>query len=156
MPELPEVEVIRQRILPRVIGRSVVEVIVRNPNLRRPVSPKLAAGLPGQALRDIARRGKYMLLRFTSGTVILHLGMTGFLQAVDDDPFPRLEPFFNEPEFPDAGTGPDRTLFNLVAGKHDAGELLAQQFGYRLLGDEQRILRNLMHDTHARIHARAQ
>lgn len=47
MPELPEVEVIRQRILPRVIGRSVVEVIVRNSNLRRPVSPKLAAGLPG-------------------------------------------------------------------------------------------------------------
>lgn len=83
MPELPEVEVIRQRILPRVIGRSVVEVIVRNSNLRRPVSPKLAAGLPGQALSDIARRGKYMLLRFASGTVILHLGMTGFLQAVD-------------------------------------------------------------------------
>lgn len=83
MPELPEVEVIRQRLLPIVVGERVVEVIVRNPDLRRPVSPKLDTRLLGQALDDIARRGKYLLLRFAGGTLILHLGMTGFLHAVD-------------------------------------------------------------------------
>jgi len=83
MPELPEVEVIRRRILPQVIGRSVVKMIVRNPDLRLPVSPELTAELSGQTLKGIVRRGKYLVFQFTTGNVILHLGMTGFLQAVD-------------------------------------------------------------------------
>ena len=83
MPELPEVEVIRRRILPQVIGRTVVKMIVRNPDLRLPVSPELAAGLSGQALNGVVRRGKYLVFQFTTDNVILHLGMTGFLQMID-------------------------------------------------------------------------
>lgn len=82
MPELPEVEVIRRRIEADVVGSTVATVIVRNPDLRRPVSPELTARLPGQVIRALERRGKYLLFRCTSGTVILHLGMTGFLRAV--------------------------------------------------------------------------
>ncbi len=83
MPELPEVEVIRQRILPPIVGQVVVEVIVRNPDLRLPVSPELAATLRGRTIHAVERRGKYLLFRFTGGSVILHLGMTGFLHAMD-------------------------------------------------------------------------
>jgi formamidopyrimidine-DNA glycosylase len=83
MPELPEVEVIRQRILPHVVGQTVVEVLVRNPDLRLPVSPEIAANLCGQTIHAVERRGKYLLFLCVRGSVILHLGMTGFLSAVD-------------------------------------------------------------------------
>jgi formamidopyrimidine-DNA glycosylase len=80
---LPEVEIIRNRILPQVVGQTVAEVIVRNPDLRQPVSPELTTRLPGRTFHTIDRRGKYLLFRFTEGNLILHLGMTGFLHAID-------------------------------------------------------------------------
>jgi len=82
MPELPEVEVIRRRIEAHVSGSTVAEVIVRNPDLRLPVSPELTARLPGQIIHTLDRRAKYLLFRCTAGSIILHLGMTGFLHAV--------------------------------------------------------------------------
>jgi formamidopyrimidine-DNA glycosylase len=83
MPELPEVEIIRRRIIPCTAGRSVIGVVVRNPALRWPVSDELITKLPGQALQGVERRGKYLLLRCPAGSVILHFGMTGFLQALN-------------------------------------------------------------------------
>jgi formamidopyrimidine-DNA glycosylase len=83
VPELPEVEIIRRRIIPYAVGQTVAEVIVRNASMRRPVSAEIASELPGQTIHAIERRGKYLLFRSTEGNVILHLGMTGFLQALD-------------------------------------------------------------------------
>ena len=83
MPELPEVEIIRRRIIPCVVGRTVTGVTIRNAAMRRPVSDELIAKLPGQTVQAIERRGKYLLFRFATGSLILHLGMTGFLQALD-------------------------------------------------------------------------
>jgi len=82
MPELPEVETTRRGIAPSVVGRRVTEVVVRNPSLRWPVPASLASELVGQALADIKRRGKYLLLRFDTGTLILHLGMSGHLRLL--------------------------------------------------------------------------
>jgi len=82
MPELPEVETTRRGIAPYVVGKKVKRVIVRNSHLRQPVSVKLSKDLVGQHLQDIKRRGKYLLLFADTGTVILHLGMSGSLQLV--------------------------------------------------------------------------
>jgi formamidopyrimidine-DNA glycosylase len=83
MPELPEVEIIRRRIIPCVAGQTVTGVILRNAAMRRRVSETLIAKLPGQTVQAIERRGKYLLFGCTAGSVILHLGMTGFLHALD-------------------------------------------------------------------------
>lgn len=82
MPELPEVEITRRGIAGPLTGRRVDAVIVRNPALRWPVPAHLGSTLPGQTLRDIDRRAKYLLLRFERGTVILHLGMSGSLRVL--------------------------------------------------------------------------
>ena len=82
MPELPEVETTRRGITPYTLAQRVTHVIVRNPNLRQIVSPQLATALPGQTIHAIDRRGKYLLLRSTAGTVIIHLGMSGNLQIL--------------------------------------------------------------------------
>jgi formamidopyrimidine-DNA glycosylase len=88
MPELPEVETTRRGIEPWVIGRRVAGVTVREPRLRRPVSPQLAAALTGQRIRSVGRRAKYLLLGTPAGTAILHLGMSGSLRICRPAPPP--------------------------------------------------------------------
>src|SRR5690606_12648993 len=57
------------------------------PRLRWRVPPALARALPGQRVRAVTRRAKYLLLAAQTGTVILHLGMSGRLRmAAADDP----------------------------------------------------------------------
>jgi formamidopyrimidine-DNA glycosylase len=82
MPELPEVETTRRGIAPHVTGQRVTRVIVRNPNLRWPVTRRLAGELTGQVIRRVQRRAKYLLLETEEGTAILHLGMSGSLKLV--------------------------------------------------------------------------
>lgn len=83
MPELPEVETTRRGILPRLQGRTLLAVSVREPRLRWPIPPELAAQLVGQRLDDIRRRGKYLLFDFGGLTQLVHLGMSGSLRFVD-------------------------------------------------------------------------
>lgn len=82
MPELPEVETTRRGIAPHVEGETVERVIIRAASLRRPVPAELVSGLTGRVIRAVERRGKYLLLRCTKGTAILHLGMSGSLRIV--------------------------------------------------------------------------
>ncbi len=82
MPELPEVETARRGIAPHLTGQRVADVIVRQRQLRWPVPKALDQALPGQILRAVERRAKYILLRIDSGTVIIHLGMSGSLRVL--------------------------------------------------------------------------
>ena len=82
MPELPEVEVTRRGIAPPLVGHAVTGVATRTEKLRYPLPAGLSHLLTGLTLRDIARRGKYLLLDFGSGTLLLHLGMSGSLRLL--------------------------------------------------------------------------
>ena len=82
MPELPEVETTCRGIAPHITGARVQQVVVRNPNLRWPVSRRLGKELTGQTINSVSRRAKYLLLHTDAGTVILHLGMSGSLRLV--------------------------------------------------------------------------
>jgi len=82
MPELPEVEVTRRGIAPALTGRKVTTVALRTPALRYPLPSDLARKLRDRTLVGIARRGKYLLLDFGGGTVLLHLGMSGTLRLL--------------------------------------------------------------------------
>ena len=81
MPELPEVEVTRRGIAPRIVGRTIAAVTVRNARLRWPI-PVAVRSLAGRAVRAVTRRGKYLLLDCGDGHLILHLGMSGSLRLV--------------------------------------------------------------------------
>lgn len=88
MPELPEVETTCRGIAPHVINRAVTRVIVRQPQLRWPVPADLAEQLAGRKLLGASRRGKYLLLQFPHGHLLIHLGMSGNLRIVQrrEDP----------------------------------------------------------------------
>ena len=76
MPELPEVETTKRGLLP-LLQQQVSRVVIRNPAMRWPIPTELPQHLTGSRLRELDRRGKYILARFDSGTLILHLGMSG-------------------------------------------------------------------------------
>jgi formamidopyrimidine-DNA glycosylase len=84
MPELPEVEVTRRSFADRIAGARIEGVRVGKP-LRWPL------GLPpqqlvGRTIRQVRRRGKYLLLDLDRGVLLLHLGMSGSLRFADAHP----------------------------------------------------------------------
>lgn len=85
MPELPEVETIRRGLVPRLEGQVLCGALCRVAGLRLPFPPALNELLAGQQLHSIERRAKYLLLRCDGGTLILHLGMSGYLRVVARD-----------------------------------------------------------------------
>ena len=79
MPELPEVEVIRQGLLP-FVGEKIKAVEVREARLRRRVSVAGLRRLVGDRIGNVERRAKYLLISTRSGGgLLVHLGMSGQL-----------------------------------------------------------------------------
>lgn len=85
MPELPEVETTRRGISPYIVGRRIVDTIVREPRLRWPVPAAALTASHGARIVAVERRAKYLLLRTTAGTIMLHLGMSGSLRIIPAD-----------------------------------------------------------------------
>src|SRR3954471_13834778 len=81
MPELPEVETVRTGLEPKLVGRRFEDVEILDSRLTRPLDPaEVAAELTGERVAAVGRRGKYLIVRFESGLVLLiHLRMTGTL-----------------------------------------------------------------------------
>jgi formamidopyrimidine-DNA glycosylase len=88
MPELPEVEVIKNGIEKAFLGKIIQKVVVRHPKLRFPVSPEIAQ-LTHKKITQITRRGKYILIPFKEGTLLIHLGMSGRFTEVPLNTPPR-------------------------------------------------------------------
>ncbi len=81
VPELPEVETIKNELLPYLIGHPVTGVILFWEGIvRQPSAEEFRSRLIGQRITEVARRGKYLILGLTSGEVlIVHLKMSGSL-----------------------------------------------------------------------------
>ena len=78
MPELPEVETVRQGLRPALEGARLIQVQARRPDLRFPLPDDFVARLTGARLTSLDRRAKYILAPLDTGeTLVMHLGMTG-------------------------------------------------------------------------------
>lgn len=94
MPELPEVETTRRGLLP-LVNQTVSQVVIRNPSLRWPIPAHLIDTLKHQTLLELSRRAKYILAKFESGTVLLHLGMSGRICLLEKDEPPAKHDHFD-------------------------------------------------------------
>jgi formamidopyrimidine-DNA glycosylase len=92
VPELPEVETVRRQLAERLPGRALARVEVHDALLVAPEAPEaFVAGVTGRRVRDVRRRGKYLLWGLDSGdTLALHLRMTGQLWWSPGPPDPGL------------------------------------------------------------------
>ena len=94
MPELPEVETTCRGLEPHIAGQNIKTVLIRQSRLRWPITPGLRQKLPGQKIQSISRRGKYLLINVTDGTIIIHLGMSGSLQIISSHTSPKKHDHF--------------------------------------------------------------
>ncbi len=94
MPELPEVETTLRGLAPHLTGARIAAVTIRQPQLRWPIPVELPHILPGQRIRHLARRAKYLLLHCDEGGLIVHLGMSGSLRILLQDHPPEKHDHF--------------------------------------------------------------
>lgn len=86
MPELPEIETIRQGLTPILKGQKLHQVILRCKRLRFPVPDNLTTKLQGKYVERLERRAKYLLIYFEGNFVLLvHLGMSGRFLILDNN-----------------------------------------------------------------------
>lgn len=84
MPELPEIETVARSLRPRLTGQRLIAAIKRREGLREPF-PDFSDGVIGQQVISVSRRSKYLLIEFATGTLLIHLGMSGHLRWLARD-----------------------------------------------------------------------
>ncbi len=89
MPELPDLEVIREYLAPRIVGVSIASTQVRRPVVvRNLLGGDLAGDLVGRHFTDVCRRGKFLLLLLDDGaTLVVNPMLAGRIRY--GDPLPR-------------------------------------------------------------------
>ncbi len=88
MPELPEVETTRRGVEPHIQDHHISRIVVRDKRLRWPIPDELPQWAQDQRVLSVTRRSKYLLIHLDRGTLIIHLGMSGNLRVLMDDPTP--------------------------------------------------------------------
>jgi formamidopyrimidine-DNA glycosylase len=81
MPELPEVETIKNELLPHVLGRTIQSVDVYwDKMVKQPSAKEFRSQIIGQKITGLSRRGKYLFFHLSGGAVlVMHMKMTGSL-----------------------------------------------------------------------------
>jgi formamidopyrimidine-DNA glycosylase len=132
VPELPEVETVRQGLAKWVAGRTIATVEVHHPRaIRRhlPGDEHFIAMLRGRTVLDVSRRGKYLWFPLDSGDAIIgHLGMSGqlLMQPADAEDEKHLRIRFT---FTDGGPQlrfVDQRTFGGLSVSEDGAELPAE------------------------------
>ncbi len=84
MPELPEVEIVRQSLEKKVTGKIIQKVLIKNRNLRFKIQSNFKAHLQKKKIKTVERFSKYLIINFEDNTgFIVHLGMSGTIHLLD-------------------------------------------------------------------------
>jgi formamidopyrimidine-DNA glycosylase len=91
MPELPEVETIKNELSPHITNHTITAITLFDQKIvRQPSVEEFGSRIIGEAITGVGRRGKYLLFSLTSGeTLVIHLKMTGSLWLTPPDRFVR-------------------------------------------------------------------
>ena len=81
MPELPEVETVKTYVCEKVLHKKIKNIKVLDKKLRWPIDSKKIGKTTGKTIKQVKRRGKYILLQLDEPllTIVIHLGMTGII-----------------------------------------------------------------------------
>ena len=83
MPELPEVEIVKQSLLKNINNKIIKNVKIYNSNLRFKVPTNLVSILKGSKIKYISRFSKYIILFLDNRFfVVIHLGMSGTIHII--------------------------------------------------------------------------
>ena len=99
MPELPEVETSKEYLKPFLLNAKIINIQSNVPKLRWNINPEIENFFNNTIILKINRIGKYILINTSNkNTIILHLGMSGYLsikeeniKTIGEDQFKLLE-----------------------------------------------------------------
>ena len=103
MPELPEVEVVRQSLDKNIKQKNVIKVIIRNRNLRFKIPSNFVNFLEKKKIIKVDRFSKYLILSLSNKSYcILHLGMSGTVHLIFNNAknFLTNTSFYSSPSLP--------------------------------------------------------
>jgi len=84
MPELPEVEIVRQSLDKKIKQKRVKKVVIRNRNLRFLIPNNFKSYIKNKKIIKVDRFSKYLIINFSEGDFcLIHLGMSGTIHIVD-------------------------------------------------------------------------
>ena len=103
MPELPEVEIVRQSLDKKIRQKKVKKVIVRNKNLRIKLPNNFKKFLENKKIEKVSRFSKYLIIHLSKGEFcLIHLGMSGTIHLIENKNKNDLTnlSFYNSPILP--------------------------------------------------------
>ena len=103
MPELPEVEIVRQSLNKKIKHKKVKKVIIRNRNLRYKIPINFNKNLENKKIIKVDRFSKYLVIYLSSTTYcLIHLGMAGTIHILNNKKINKFTntSFYNSPTLP--------------------------------------------------------
>ena len=103
MPELPEVEIVKQSLDQKIQQKKIKKVIIKNRNLRFKIPEKFEEFLENKIIKKVSRFSKYLILNFSDGSFcLIHLGMSGTIHLIKKNNLNKFTntSFYNSPNFP--------------------------------------------------------
>ena len=103
MPELPEVEIVKQSLSKKIEQKRIKKVIIKNRNLRFKIPLKFEKLLQQKKIKKVTRFSKYLILNFNDNSFcLIHLGMSGTIHLINKHIINKFTntSFYNSPELP--------------------------------------------------------
>ncbi|MCF7796416.1 MAG: DNA-formamidopyrimidine glycosylase [Lentisphaeria bacterium] len=157
MPELPEVETVVRSLQPDITGEFIKKVVIQWP--KTVADPQSLKIVENQPIRSVERRGKFILLNLDSGSIVIHLRMTGrlYTHAPDETQAPYVTAVFHfssgkRLHFQDTRKfgriyfTPDSSDFSRHLGPEPLGPVFTAQWLKTRLNSRQRQIKPLLLD----------
>jgi formamidopyrimidine-DNA glycosylase len=103
MPELPEVEIVKQSLAKKIEKKKIKRVIIKNRNLRFKIPQEFEQLLKNKIIKRVTRFSKYLILNFSdSSFCLIHLGMSGTIHLIKKDNLKKFTnvSFYKSPNLP--------------------------------------------------------
>jgi len=90
MPELPEIEIVKQSLDKNIKFEKIKKVLVRNRSLRFKVPKNFEIVLKNKIINKISRKSKYLILHLDDIYCVIHLGMSGTIHLINKKNFKNI------------------------------------------------------------------
>ena len=97
MPELPEVEIVKQSLNKSITGKIIKGLLIKNRNLRFKIPKNFEKNILNKKIIKVDRFSKHLILKFwDSSNLMIHLGMSGTIHLINKS---RKKKFHNKYKF---------------------------------------------------------
>jgi len=144
MPELPEVEIVKQSLAKKIEQKKIKKVIIKNRNLRFKIPQEFEKLLQNKIIKKVTRFSKYLILNFSDGSFcLIHLGMSGTIHLIKKNSLNKFSnvSFYNSPNLPKKHNHIEIQFHDLKIIYNDP-----RRFGFfKFIKNEQELLNRFSH-----------